>query len=88
MTYMFKMINYCLQRGIALEMDLWVNTNLILLILCLHQDQQACLKKEEVELELLTDNDMLLMIEEGIRGEMCQAVYSYAKAKKKIYKKL
>ena len=28
---------------------------------------------------------MLLMIEEGIRGGMCQAVYSYAKAKKNIY---
>ena len=30
--------------------------------------QQACLKKTEEELELLTDNDMLLMVEEGIRG--------------------
>ena len=29
---------------------------------------QACLKKTEVELELLTDVDMLLMVEEGIRG--------------------
>ena len=29
---------------------------------------QACLKKAEVKLELLTDYDMLLMIEKGIRG--------------------
>ena len=29
---------------------------------------QACLKKTRVELELLTDYDMLLMIKEGIRG--------------------
>ena len=35
---------------------------------------QAYLKKTEVNLELLTDTDMLLMIEEGIRGGMCQAV--------------
>ena len=41
---------------------------------------QACLKKTDVELELLTDYDMLLMIEEGIRGGICHAVHQYAKA--------
>ena len=41
---------------------------------------QACFKKTWVKLELLTDNDMLMMIEEGIRGGMCNAVYRYAKA--------
>ena len=30
---------------------------------------QACLKKAKVKLELLTDYHMLLVIEEGIRGE-------------------
>ena len=44
---------------------------------------QACLKKTQVELELLTDNDMLLMFEEGIRGGMCQATHGYAKANNK-----
>ena len=29
---------------------------------------QACLKKAEVKLELITDYDMLLMVEKGIRG--------------------
>ena len=32
---------------------------------------QACLKKTGVKLELLTDNGMLMMFEEGIRGGMC-----------------
>ena len=44
---------------------------------------QTCLKKTQVELELLTDNDMLLMFEEGVRGGMCQATHRYAKAKNK-----
>ena len=41
---------------------------------------QACLKKTGVELELLTDYDMLLMVEEGIRGGICHTVHRYAKA--------
>ena len=32
---------------------------------------QACLKKTKVELELLTNIDMLLMVEKGIRGGIC-----------------
>ena len=44
---------------------------------------QACLKKTQVKLELLTDNNMLLMFEEGIRGGMCQATHRYAKANNK-----
>ena len=47
---------------------------------------QACLKKTDVELELLTDYDMLLMIEEGIRGGICQAVHRYAKANNRYIK--
>ena len=47
---------------------------------------QACLKKTEVELELLTDIDMLLMVEKVIRGGMCQAIYRYPKAGNKYMK--
>ena len=44
---------------------------------------QACLKKTGVKLDLLTDKDMLFMIEKGTRGGMCNAVYRYAKANNK-----
>ena len=47
---------------------------------------KACLKKTKVELELLIDNDMLIMYEEGTRGGMCQATYRYAKANNKYMK--
>ena len=47
---------------------------------------QPCLKKTEVKLELLTDIDSLLMIEKGIRGEMCQSTHRHAKANKKYIK--
>ena len=47
---------------------------------------QACLKKTEVELELLTDVDMLLMVEKGIRGGICHGIHRYAKANNKYMK--
>ena len=47
---------------------------------------KACLKKTEEELELLTDNNMLIMFEEGTRGRMCQATYRNAKANNKYMK--
>ena len=47
---------------------------------------QACLKKTGVKLELLTDNDMLMMVEKGIRGGICHAIHRYAKANNKYMK--
>ena len=47
---------------------------------------QACFKKTEVKLELLTDLNMLLVIEKVIRGEMCQSTHRYAKANNKYMK--
>ena len=47
---------------------------------------QACFRKTELKLELLTDIDMLLMVEKGIRGGICHAIYRYAKANNKYMK--
>ena len=47
---------------------------------------QACLKKTGVKLELLTDIDMLLMVEKGTRGGICQAIHRYARANNKYMK--
>ena len=41
---------------------------------------KACLKRTGIKLELLTDPDMLLMFEWGIRGGITQAVCKYAAA--------
>ena len=35
---------------------------------------EAALKKTEVKLELLSDNDMLLIVEKEIRGEICHSI--------------
>ena len=40
---------------------------------------QAAFKKKEAKLELLTNIDMLLMIEKGIRRGICHAIHRYAK---------
>ena len=47
---------------------------------------QACLKKTGVKLELIKHYDMILMIEKGIRGKICQATHSYANASNKYMK--
>ena len=44
---------------------------------------QARLKKTELRLEFLTDVDMLLMAEKGIRGGICHPMHRYAEANNK-----
>ena len=39
--------------------------------------------KSKIRVINLTDNNMLMMIEKGIRGGMCQSVYRHAKANNK-----
>ena len=47
---------------------------------------KACLKRTKVELELLTNIDMLLMVGKGIRGGICHAIHRYANANNKYMK--
>ena len=47
---------------------------------------EGCLRKTGVKLELITDYDMILMIEKGIRGGICQATHRNAKASNKCVK--
>ena len=72
--------------------DLYVQSDTLLLADAFENFIKACIKTYEldpahfislpgVELELLTDYDMLLIIEEGIRGGICHAVHSICKGK-------
>ena len=46
---------------------------------------QACLKKTELKLELLTnDVDILLMVEKGIRGGICHTMHRCIVSKQMI----
>ena len=47
---------------------------------------QVCLKKTQIELELVTNINMLLMVEQGIKGGVCHAIHRYAKPNNKYMK--
>ena len=47
---------------------------------------QACLKMVAVELEFLTDINMLLIAEKGIKGGRCDAIHRYAETNNKYMK--
>ena len=44
---------------------------------------EACLKMTDIKIELLTDIDMVLMFEKGLRGGISQAIHRYATANNK-----
>ena len=43
-------------------------------------------KKGKCRIRIIIDTDMLLMVEKGIRGEICHAIHRYAKANNKYTK--
>ena len=47
---------------------------------------QAVFKKTKLKWDLLTDIDMLLMVEKSIRGRKCHAIYQYVKGNDKYVK--
>ena len=47
----------------------------VILISALGLAWQAVLKNTKIKLDLLTDIDMLLMVEKGIRGGICHSIY-------------
>ena len=47
---------------------------------------QADFKKTKAKLYLLTDIDVLLMVEESTRGGICHSIYRYGKANNKYMK--
>ena len=49
---------------------------------------ETCFKKTKIKLELLTDIDMLLMVEKWISGGICHAINIYAKENNIINDKL
>ena len=47
---------------------------------------QAALKKAKIKLKLLTDINMVLIVEEGIKGGICHAIHQYVRANNKYMK--
>ena len=71
MMYMFRVIRYALTSA-SKYMNLIIRNNILNAEVL---RQQTCLKKTEVQLELLVDFDMLLKVEKGIRDVICHAIH-------------
>ena len=83
MIYMFRVRNYCFQMYLQIHFkstEIYELESTYFLSVP-ELAWKAALRKTGVELGLLTDIDMLLMVEEGIRGGICHAIHTYAKDK-------
>ena len=80
MTYMFKAIHNCLQMYLkTLGISVLKSCSFFVWL-------KSLLKKTKMNLELLTNIDMLLIVEKGLRGGICQVTHRYAKANNKHMK--
>ena len=70
MIYMLKAIHYCLQMYWKI-LEINVSKYAAHFLTAPGLVQQACLKNTGVKLALLTNNDMLIMVEIEIRGGTC-----------------
>ena len=82
------MIHYCFQMYLKiLKVNVLKDMNLILLIfICNWLSMASLFKMTGIKLELLTDNDMLMIVEKRTRGGICHAVQRYSKANNKYMK--
>ena len=83
MICMFKSIHYCLQmylRAFERYVLKYINLTQLVFFTAPGLPWQAALEKIKVKLDLLTDINMLLMVETGIRRRICHSIYRYAKA--------
>ena len=76
MIYMFKTIHYYLL----------MYSRIFYFLSAPELTWQVCFKKTEVKLELPTNINMLLMIEDGIRGGITHVIHRYAEANNKYMK--
>ena len=77
MICMFRVIHYYFLINLKiLEINLLKYMNLISTWISM----ASLFRKTGIKLELLTDIDMLLMVEKGIRGGICHAIERYANA--------
>ena len=89
MIYMFKAIHYCLlmySRILEINVSKYISLILLIFLSAPALTWQACLKKTEVKLELITNINMLLIIEDGTRGGITHAIHRYAEANNKYMK--
>ena len=84
MTYMFKAIHYCSQMYFRDKCAEIYELDPAHFMCALGIAWQACLKKTRLKLELLTNIDMLLLVEKAIRGRIFQANIGMLKRTKNI----